>query len=163
MGARVIASPAMRWVPLVLAAALLSMGCQTFDPKHPVVGKPKQLDGGPAIYIWVSDGLWHVRLYSGGDGRGAHRFQGSVAGVRGGVLDLSLTRDDLKEAVALAGDAVQFDVEVKGDDDEGFDVRVASGGCARFDLYVDGRRHADKVRLGPRLQRPPRVPFDRCP
>jgi hypothetical protein len=152
----------MRWAPLLLAAALSLGGCKTFDPKHPLIGKPDQITGGPAIFVWVSDGTWHVRMLGGG--RAPHRFQGSVAGVRGGVLDLNLTRDELKDAIALAGDAVQFDVETKSDDaNDGFDVKVASGNCARFDLYVDGRRHPDKVRLGPRLQRPARVPFDRCP
>jgi hypothetical protein len=153
----------MRWAPLAVAAALVC-GCETFDPKHPLVGKPTALDNGPAIFVWVDDGLWHVRLIAG---RGAHRFQGSVAGVRGGVLDLNLTRPELKDAIALAGDAVQFDVEVRGDDSPdrstGFDVSVASGGCARFDLYLDGHHHADRVRLGPRQQRPGHMPFDRCP
>jgi hypothetical protein len=147
-----------RWlVWLALAAA----GCQTFDPKHPLIGKPTTFEAAPAIYVWVEDNLWHVRLL----GRGAHRFQGSVAGVRGGVLDLTLTRGELKDAIALAGDAVQFDVETPSTEAEirdGFDVRVA-GGCARFDLYIDGKHHPDKVRMGPRLQKPPRVPFDRCP
>jgi hypothetical protein len=151
----------MRWA-LLLAAALLAGGCTTFDPKHPLVGKPQQLAGGPAIYVWVADGQWHVRMLAGA--HGPHRFQGSVAGVRGGVLDLNLTRTELKDAIALAGDAVQFDVETRGDEaSDGFDVKVASGNCARFDLYVDGHRHPDKVRLGPKLQRPARVPFDRCP
>jgi hypothetical protein len=156
-----IGSAPMRWVPFVLAAALLSLGCETFDPKHPLVGKPEQLEGGPAIYVWVADGQWHVRVLAG---RGAHRFQGSVAGVHGGVLDLNLTRPELKDAVALAGDAVQFDVESRGEEpSDGFDVRLAGGGCARFDLYVDGHHHPDRVRLGPKLHRPARLPFDRCP
>ena len=158
----------MRWVPLALAA-MIFCGCETFDPKHPLVGKPTDFEGVPAVYVWVADGLWHVRLHSGG--KGGHRFQGSVAGVNGGVLDLQLTRPELKDAIALAGDAVQFDVEEPAapptavprvDGDTGFDVRVV-GGCARFDLYVDGHHHFDKVRLGPHLIRPTRVPFDRCP
>ena len=159
----------MRWVPLALAA-MFTLGCETFDPKHPLVGKPTDYEGVPAVYVWVADGLWHVRLHSGG--KGGHRFQGSVAGVNGSVLDLTLTRPELKDAIALAGDAVQFDVEeapaptttavARADGDTGFDVRVV-GGCARFDLYVDGHHHTDKVRLGPRLIRPTRVPFDRCP
>jgi hypothetical protein len=163
----------MRWVPLALVAvaALWVAGCETFDPKHPLVGKPTDFEGAPAVYVWIADGLWHVRLHSGG--KGGHRFQGSVAGVTGGVLDLTLTRPELKDAIALAGDAVQFDVEEaslttapatsdKPYSDAGFDVRVV-GGCARFDLYVDGHHHTDKVRLGPKLMRPVRVPFDRCP
>jgi hypothetical protein len=150
----------MRATALLLLALLL--GCQTFDPKHPLVGKPVELDGGPAVYLWIADGLWHVRLASGG--KGPHRFQGSVAGVHGGVLDLTLTRPDLKDAIALQGDAVQFDVSsTAADGDDGFDLRIAGGGCARFDLYVDGHHHPERVRMGPRLGRPTHVPFDRCP
>jgi hypothetical protein len=147
----------MRWAALALATSLL--GCQTFDPKHPLVGKPAALEGGPAVYLWIDEGLWHIRLAAG---EGKHRFQGSVAGVNGGVLDLALTKPSLKDAVALSGDAVNFDVESAANGDEGFDVRVV-GGCARFDLYVDGKHHPDRVRMGPRLHRPARVPFDRCP
>jgi hypothetical protein len=143
--------------------ALLAAGCQTFDPKHPAVGKPTDFDTGPAIYMWVDDGnLWHVRL----QGKGAHRFQGSVAGQHGGVLGLALTRPELKDAIALAGDAVQFDVETaaasSGEPRDGFDVRVV-GACARFDLYIDGHHHPDKVRMGPHALRAGKMPFDRCP
>jgi hypothetical protein len=146
----------MRWLAFI---ALCAIGCNTFDPKHPLVGKPSDFVAAPAIYLWIDDNIWHVRFL----GKGAHRFQGSVAGVRGGVLDLSLTRPDLKEAIALAGDAVQFDVEsATPEPADGFDVRVA-GGCARFDLYIDGRHHPDRVRMGPRLHKPNRIPFDRCP
>src|SRR3954454_819321 len=125
-----------RWL---LWVALLAAGCQTFDPKHPLVGKPTDFDGAPAIYLWVDDNnLWHVRLV----GKGVHRFQGSVAGLHGGVLDLTLTRPELKDTIALAGDAVQFDLESSASDPaagkaevrDGFVVRVV-GGCARFDLY----------------------------
>ena len=82
------------------------------------------------------------------------------------MLDLALTRPELKDAIALAGDAVQFDVDVArrrvAEARDGFDVRVV-GGCARFDLYIDGHHHPDKVRMGPRAHRPAKVPFDRCP
>ena len=140
-----------------------STGCQTFDPKHPLVGKPSDFASGPGYYVWIEDNnLWHVRF----QGKGAHRFQGSVAGTRGGVLDLALTRPELKDAIALAGDAVNFDVESPKEESnearDGFDVRVV-GGCARFDLYIDGHHHPDKVRMGPRAHRPGKMPFDRCP
>ncbi len=147
-----------RWLLWLLFAAA---GCQTFDPKHPLVGKPTDVTAAPAIYVWIEDNVWHVRFV----GNGVHRFQGSVAGVRGGVLDLQLTRPELKDAIALAGDAVQFDVESPATEREvrdGFDVKVA-GACARFDLYIDGKHHPDKVRMGPRLHRPAKIPFDRCP
>ena len=159
----------MRWLSFIAATMLMAgatslLGCNSFDPKHPLVGKPTEFEGAaPAIYVWLEDNnLWHVRFF----GKGAHRYQGSVAGVRGGVLDLALTRGELKDAIALAGDAVQFDVESSARDlpepSDGFDVRVV-GGCARFDLYVDGHHHPDRVRLGPRLHKPTHVPFDRCP
>jgi hypothetical protein len=149
-----------RWLAWL---ALLAAGCQTFDPKHPLVGKPTDFDAGPAIYVWIEDAnLWHVRF----QGKGAHRFQGSVAGLRGGVLDLALTHPELKDTIALAGDAVQFDLESPAAESpearDGFDVRVV-GGCARFDLYIDGHHHPDKVRMGPRAHRPGKMPFDRCP
>jgi hypothetical protein len=142
------------WLFLIACLA----GCNTFDPKHPLVGKPTDFATDPAIYVWVDDNTWHVQLVGKG-----HRFQGSVAGVNGGVLELALSRPDLKDAIALAGDAVQFDVESPVPQlPNGFDVRVV-GRCARFDLYIDGHHHPDRVRLGPRLQKPAHVPFDRCP
>jgi hypothetical protein len=150
----------MRWLAWL---ALIAAGCQTFDPKHPLMGKPTDLSAGPGYYLWIEDNnLWHVRF----QGAGAHRFQGSVAGLHGGVLDLALTRPELKDAIALAGDAVQFDVESPAagspEPHEGFDVRIV-GGCAHFDLYIDGHHHPDKVRMGPRAHRPGKMPFDRCP
>ena len=152
----------MRWLLALATLALFGAGCQTFDPKHPLVGKPTDFSAGPSYYVWIEDNLWHVRFV----GHGAHRFQGSVAGTRGGVLDLALTRPDLKDAIALAGDAVNFDVESPAAETaetrDGFDVRVV-GGCARFDLYIDGHHHPDKVRMGPRDHRPAKMPFDRCP
>jgi len=62
--------------------------------------------------------------------------------------------------VAVAPRVFGFDHTARGG--PRFDVRVA-GGCARFDLYIDGKHHPDKVRMGPRAHRPPKVPFDRCP
>ncbi|HEX6835634.1 MAG TPA: hypothetical protein VF334_03625, partial [Polyangia bacterium] len=89
----------MRWLACL---AFVAAGCHTFDPKHPLVGKPTDFAAGPSYYVWVEDNnLWHVRF----QGHGAHRFQGSVAGTHGGVVDLTLTRPELKDAIALAGDA----------------------------------------------------------
>jgi hypothetical protein len=150
---------------MIIAALLVCAGCRTFDPKHPLVGKPpidpqQPSTGAAAYWVWFDDGLWHVRFAPGGKAR---RFQGSVSGVRGSVADLSPTRPDLKDRVALVGDAVQFDVESgAGAPPLGFDARVL-GGCANFDLYVDGQRRGEQVRLGPREQPARRVPFERCP
>jgi hypothetical protein len=146
----------MRASLLVLLAA---SACSTFDPKHPLVGKPAIDAGQPAYWIWIEDGLWQVRMTPGAR---AHRFQGSLAGVSGGVADLVPTRAELKDRVALVGDSVQFDVEAApADAATGFQARVV-GGCARFELYVDGKHRPDHVRLGPRALAPSRTPFERC-
>jgi hypothetical protein len=45
---------------------------------------------------------------------------------------------------------------------DGFAVKVA-GGCARFDLYIDGHYRPERVRLGPHGGRAHHIPFERCP
>lgn len=146
---------------LAVAIALALAGCRTFDPKHPLLGAPQITAGQPAYWLWVSDGHWHLRI-TGSAGH-VHRFQGSVAGVAGGIVELTPTRPELKDRIALVGDAVQFDVEssdaAPGD---GFDARVV-GGCARFNLYLDGKYRPEHVHLGPRATPAHHVPFEKCP
>jgi hypothetical protein len=139
---------------------LLICGCRTFDPKHPMVGAPPPDAEATGYSAWFADGKWHVRMVAG---QKPHRFQGSLAGVHGGVSSLTFTRADLTERIAVVGDAVQFDVDAAALDAPGFDVQIAGGGCARFDLYLDGKYRPEHVRLGPRSQEPHRVPFERCP
>jgi len=150
-------------MPLRPALALLLLlgcaGCRTFDPKHPAVGKPTVEPDKTGYWIWFADNTWHLRITAASH---AHRFQGSMAGVRGGVVDLILTAPALRDGVAIGGDAVQFDVEVAAaDGPQGFDAHVI-GGCARFDLLVDGHK-PDLVRLGPRALPVRYDPFERCP
>jgi hypothetical protein len=145
-----------------LAFALLLVvcgGCRTFDPKHPLVGAPPPDAQATGYSVWFNDGKWHVRMVAGGK---SHRFQGSLAAAHGGVSNLTFTRADLTERIAVVGDAVQFDVDAAALDSPGFDVQIA-GGCARFDLYVDGKYRPEQVRLGPRSMPAHRVPFERCP
>jgi hypothetical protein len=142
---------------LALAAAL--GGCRTFDPKHPATGRP-DIDGQLAAWwAWFEGGAWHVRMTAGGR---LHRFQGSIAGVSGGVVEWHPTSPGLKDQMALVGDAVQFDLELEGFIPAGLDVRMA-GECARLDLYVDGHHRPERVRVGPRSLHPGKVPFERCP
>jgi hypothetical protein len=143
----------------VLLIPLLLGGCRTFDPKHPLVGEPKVQAENLGYWVWFDDGRWHVRMTAG---QKPHRFQGSVAGVRGGVMDLQTTRADLTERIAVVGDAVQFDVDAAALADEGFDVKIV-GSCARFDLLLDGKYRGEQVRLGPRGSPAHRVPFEKCP
>lgn len=146
-------------VVIVGLVALVCAGCRTFDPKHPAVGKPSVEVDQTAYWIWYADNAWHLRITAASH---AHRFQGSMAGVRGGVVDLQLTKPELKDGVAIGGDAVQFDVELTAaDGPQGFDAHVI-GGCARFDLLVDGHK-PDNVHLGPRALPVRHDPFERCP
>jgi hypothetical protein len=141
---------------------MLLSGCRTFDPKHPLVGKPSIEPAETAIWVWLDAGIWHVRWT--GAGR-PHRFQGSFGGVSGSVSELTPTRPQLSSTVALVGNSVQFDVEsptAEVPSGEGFDARVV-GGCARLDFYVDGHHKPDHVRLGPHKLAPHHVPFERCP
>ena len=62
----------------------------------------------------------------------------------------------------MVGDAVQFDVDAAGDASDGFDVQVA-GGCARFDLLLDGHYRPEHARMGPLATPAHHVPFERCP
>jgi hypothetical protein len=143
----------------LLAAAGMLEACSTFDPKHPLVGKPEIVAAQPGYWIWIENGLWHLRMTPGTH---AHRFQGVLSGVAGGVAEMTATRPELKDQIALVGDSVQFDVEnPAADGSSGFDAKVA-GGCARFELLVDRRKQVD-VRLGPRALFLKHGSFERCP
>ncbi len=144
--------------PLLVTLALLA-GCSTFDPKHPLVGPPQIAATEAGYWVWFGDNRWHVRMTAGGK---PHRFQGSVTGLHGGVVELVTTRPELKERIAVVGDAVQVDVDASGLSSDGFDVQVA-GSCARFDLLVDGHYRAEHVRMGPRSLAAHHVPFEKCP
>ncbi len=134
----------------VALALLCAAGCATVAP---------QIDTArPSYWIWREDGVWRVRATAGGQ---PHRFQGTVIGLNGSIADLAVTDSALRDRVALVGDAVQFDFDAASGR-PGFDFTVA-GGCARFDLLLDGKRRADRVRIGGHARVPTRDPFERCP
>jgi hypothetical protein len=145
---------------LAFCVVILALaGCRTFDPKHPLVGEPEVVAEHLGYWVWFHEGKWHVRMTGGKP----HRFQGSLSGLHGGVIELTTTRPELKDRIAVVGDGVQFDVDANSAVEDGFDVQVAGGSCARFDLLVDGKYRPEHVRLGPRGLAARRVPFDRCP
>jgi hypothetical protein len=100
-----------------------------------------------------------VRLTTGEHG---HRFQGSITGLHGPLGAVALERAGMAERVAAQGDSIQFDLDPPRGAEEGFRVRIDKN-CARFDLYLDGARRADRVHLGPHRLSPHGVPFERCP
>jgi hypothetical protein len=156
--------PARAAVAALIAAAAGALGgCHRFDPKHPIVGTPLiQLDAQqPGYYVWFNDGTWQMRMVAGNAG---HRFQGSLAVVRGHVAVLQVMRPELRDRIAVVGESVQFDVEGVPGELDGFATRLSGAGCARFDLYLDGRPvEHHHVHLGPRAQIAQRLPFERCP
>src|SRR5262249_23613681 len=144
---------------LLLAVLVGSSGCRSFDPKHPAVGKPDVETDKTGYWIWYADNLWHVRMTTAAH---AHRFQGSMAGGRGGVAELTLPHPELRDGARTGGDAGQFDVEISSETGaRGFDAHVI-GGCARFDLLIDGHK-PDAIRVGPRALLVRHVPYERCP
>jgi hypothetical protein len=141
-----------------LALAAATLGCASFDPQHPCLGTPRIDEEHAGYWIYYSGSTW--RLTTTGGTR-AHRFQGTIAGVTGSVAGLALSDASLTEHAAVVGDAIQFDFEQQGGR-RGFDFPVV-GGCARFDLILDGKRHPERVHLGGRGKSPGKIPFERCP
>lgn len=148
--------PPVRASLLVLIALL--GGCATLRAGG---GEGPPAEPGRAAYrIWHDHGVWRLRA-SPGAAAGPHRFQGTVSGLTGGLGDPALRDRALADRVARAGNSVSFDFEVERAE-TGFDL-ASTGGCLRFDLFVDGRRRADRVRFGPRGHAPDRLPAVLCP
>ncbi len=143
---------------LTVLVALLG-GCATLRAGG---GEGPPAEPGRAIYrIWYDRGVWRLRASPGTGAGGAHRFQGSVAGLTGGIADPDLRDRALRDRVARDGNSVLFDFEAERSE-TGFDL-ASTGGCLRFDLYLDGKRRADRVRYGPHGESPGRLPADLCP
>ena len=115
--------------------------------------------GHPSYRIWHSGGTWRLRAAPGGT---RHRFQGSVDGLTGGIVALRPDRPDLADHVARERNRILFDFEAEGEGAAGFDADV-TGGCLRFDLYVDGKRRPDLIRFGSAGAIPRSLPAVSCP
>jgi hypothetical protein len=142
-------------LPLVLLALASCAG----GPRHPLAGPLHAVRSEPGYWISIDDGWLSVRVTSGEHG---HRFQGSVSGIKGPLGPLQLERSGMAEQVAVDGDSVQFDLEPGKNAEEGFRVRVEHT-CLRFDLYVNGAHHPERIHLGSHRLAPKGVPFERCP
>ena len=158
------ASWAVSWrsVRRLVLVSLLTSACAT-QPRTAPVASLASDGANPSYRVWNEGALWRVRVV--GRGPKSHRFQGSVTGLSGGIVEVTPDTEALREHVAQVGNSVQFDFEAAGESPPGgagFDVRV-TGGCLRFDLLVDGNRHPEWVRLGPGDEAPSKLPAQRCP
>lgn len=150
----------LRLAPLAALASSLFAGCAAPRSGARSDVPPLADTERPAYRIWNTGSLWHLRAASGP----RHRFQGSVEGMTGGLLEVHTfppTRADLVDRVGLARNSIQFDFDVENGE-AGFDTAV-SGGCLRFDLFVDGHRHPARVHFGPDLDTPRSLPVVSCP
>ena len=142
-----------------IAAGAWLAGCAAMSAKHPLMGRAHPVRGEVGYWIWADDGWLNVRLTTNEHG---HRFQGSITGLHGPLGALELERAGMAERVAAQGDSIQFDLDPPRNAEEGFRVRIEKN-CARFDLYLDGARRAERVHLGPKRLSPHGLPFERCP
>ena len=109
--------------------------------------------------VWHDGEVWRVRTTAAGR---LHRFQGSVEGLSGGIVEVRTEGDELGDHVGQVGNSVQFDYEGATAAPRGFDART-TGGCLRFDLLLDGKRRPERVRFGRGGESPARLPVERCP
>ena len=141
---------------LAAIALVAACGCAHYDPRHPAAGAPSLDEAKPRYWVWWSGGEWHLRATAGGH---PHRFQGTISAP---VSEMRVNEARLKDHAALVGGAVQFDFDARGGA-PGLDFKVPGAGCAKLDLYLDGKRRPDRVRLGARALPAPHLPFERCP
>ena len=141
---------------LLLAFALTACAAQP----RPLEGPSRPQPGELGYFIATDDAWLVVELHTNDH---AHRFQGSVTPVRGELRDLTLDRRALADTVALEGGALQFDVQVGKNGHERIRVRMPRDTpCAKFDLYLDSSRRADRIYLAAARTSPAQVPFERC-
>ena len=137
-------------------SALLAGCATTFGAGGPA---PLIDENQPAYWIWHDGHLWRVRSTAAGK---PHRFQGSIEGLTGGIVEVRAEREELRDHVAQVGSSVQFDYDTEDRAPRGFDART-TGGCLRFDLMIDGKRRPDVIRYGRKAETPNRLPADLCP
>ena len=111
-----------------------------------------------AYWVWVDpSGLWHVRTTTA---RAPHVFEGVVTVEGRGVLTaLKATKVEWGDTIRLLNPRqIKFKFQTMGGID-GFDFR-ANSPFVRFDFWIDGRKHPDKVFVGQGNIRPAGQPFD---
>jgi len=156
-------------VRVALASIFLAFGCAAHRGGPPAVAAPASAPAtspAPTIdqhelgyWVWHEGEVWRVRTTAADH---PHRFQGSVEGTSGGIVEVRTDDAALLDHVAQVGNSVQFDYDAGDGTTHGFDARI-TGGCLRFDLLVDGKRRPERVHFGPGAEAPARLPAERCP
>jgi hypothetical protein len=138
-------------------------------PEPPVEIKALSADGRPtefkagsadALYLWqdAKGTRWHVRTTTKGQW---HRFHGVITG-ESAITGVRATRTEWNDRVRATPQRVAFDLVTRGATD-GFDFNVAGDKCIRVTVIVDGRRQADKIKLGAAATSPQHAHFRICP
>jgi hypothetical protein len=128
-----------------------------------LAGRPTRLVSGATQSYWLwtdADGVWHLRTTTAGRRR---HFQGRIRPDPDVSLALAgSTIGEWKDAVALEGKDIVFNLETKGRQD-GFDFRVSGGGCLELDLRIDGDGNPGRIFLGKDNLTPANSHFSVCP
>ena len=139
---------------LYLSMTLLASCATTGATGGPVID-----DRQTAYWVWREGDVWRFRSTAGGK---PHRFQGSIEGLTGGIVEVRTERSQLRDHVAQVANTVQFDYDADDHSARGFDVR-STGGCLKVDLMIDGKRRSDAVHYGHKGEAPSRLPTELCP
>jgi hypothetical protein len=120
-------------------------------------GRPWFVATSPMSYwIWTDhNGVWHLRTTTPAQ----HVFHGYVTVEGGRLTSVKPTKKEWNDVVRLTSPAqVQFKFETTGGMD-GFDFKADSP-FVRFDIYIDGKRAPQAVKVGMYAQKPKAIPFD---
>lgn len=131
-------------------------------PAGAAMGRPPGYEpSAPAAYfIWQGPrGDWRIRTTSGD---ATHTFSGHIAASSGSVADIQASRLELRDRIWQDGDGWAFSFRTAGHAD-GFTFSIPEGGCARFDLRLDGGPVPKRVFVGRRQIEPGSGHFLVCP
>ncbi len=150
-----------RTIGLALALAIVQAGCTyargVGSPAALAPGRPEFVPGlTEGYWIWQDSGGWHLRTTSDLP----RRFHGELEPVGGAISSVRAVGGAPEPQVGGGGDRIVFDWQAEGGE-RGIDW-IASSGCTRFQLYIDGDPRPTRVFLGGPSDSPDVIPFAVC-
>jgi hypothetical protein len=130
--------------------------------KGAAVGRPPGFapDAPPAYFIWQGPrGGWRLRTTSGD---ASHLFRGHIASSTGPITNIEPSRLELRDRIWPTDDGWAFSFRT-GSHADGFTFTIPDGGCATFDLGLDGGPVPKRVFVGRRQIEPASGHFVVCP